>query len=218
VNLTEQSSQRLLELHAEIVDVLRERNILRSSNNPTGDLAEHLFCNAFPSWKQERNSNTGFDAIDTQTGKSYQIKGRRCSEKDKSRQLGAIRNLDRDIPTFDFLAAIIFSENYQVQLAVLIPYPVVKLLSTRQKHTNSHRFLLRDEVCGKAGVVNVTEKLRIVKMRDTGKQNAFSGIRNSGRPDLSSPRKRSRYILPPPLFQLAHPPFRAIHTPPQPID
>jgi hypothetical protein len=34
---------RLLTFHAKIADELRERGITRTANNPTGDLAEHLF-------------------------------------------------------------------------------------------------------------------------------------------------------------------------------
>jgi hypothetical protein len=151
------SSQDLLGLHAQIGELLRARDILRSSNNPTGDLAEHLFCKALPSWERKRNSHAGFDAIDKQTEVRYQIKGRRCTVKDKSRQLGAIRNL-KDKP-FDVLAVVIFSKNYGVQRAALIPWAVVDLLSERQKHTNSHRFLLRDDVWNKTEVRDVTKEL-----------------------------------------------------------
>ena len=45
----------------------------RSANNPTGSLAEFLFCRAF-SWQQASNLEKGFDASDGD-GKRYQIKG-----------------------------------------------------------------------------------------------------------------------------------------------
>jgi hypothetical protein len=89
MNLAELSSQALLALHAQIVALLCERKILRTSNNPVGDLAEHLFCKA-NGWKPEVNSRSGFDVI-SPDGIKYQIKGRRCSPQDKSRQLSAIR-------------------------------------------------------------------------------------------------------------------------------
>jgi hypothetical protein len=31
-------------MHAEVSQELRQRGVIRSSNNPIGDLAEHLFC------------------------------------------------------------------------------------------------------------------------------------------------------------------------------
>ena len=43
-------------------DELRTRGITRSSNNPTGDLAEDLFCKAF-GWKQVGNSQLNIGAI-----------------------------------------------------------------------------------------------------------------------------------------------------------
>lgn len=37
----------LLVLHAAVSEELRWRGVTRSSNNPVGDLAEHLFYRAF---------------------------------------------------------------------------------------------------------------------------------------------------------------------------
>jgi hypothetical protein len=50
--LRAKSIAELLALHAAVSEELRERNVLRSANNPTGDLAEYLFCKAF-GWAQE---------------------------------------------------------------------------------------------------------------------------------------------------------------------
>jgi hypothetical protein len=160
MNLAELSSQALLALHAQIVEVLRERKILRSSNNPTGDLAEHLFCKA-RGWPPEDNSSPGVDVISPE-GTRYQIKGRRCKDQDKLRQLSAIRNLDD--AQFDFLVGVIFSLDYKIQRAVIIPYAVVKELATLDSHTNSHRFLLRDAVWNTPLVRDVTDELRAVEL------------------------------------------------------
>jgi hypothetical protein len=62
MNLARLSPKDLLQLHARIGEELRARGIIRSANNPTGDLAEHLFCKAF-GWKQSGNSNPNIDAI-----------------------------------------------------------------------------------------------------------------------------------------------------------
>jgi len=160
MNLDELSSQALLALHAQIVEVLRDRKILRTSNNPVGDLAEHLFCKAY-GWDPEVNSRPGYDVISPDKTR-YQIKGRKCSPQDKSRQLSAIRNLaDAD---FDILVGIIFSPDYSVYRAALIPYAIVERLAKPQTHTNSHRFMLTDEVWNVAGVQDITEKLRAVEL------------------------------------------------------
>jgi hypothetical protein len=86
IDLAALSAPELLSLHGRVADMLRERGVTRSSNNPTGDLAEHLFCKAF-GWQQENNSKAQFDAV-APNGDKYQIKGRRVTRHNKSRQLG----------------------------------------------------------------------------------------------------------------------------------
>lgn len=162
MNLTDLSCKDLLAHYAQIECLLRRRDILRTSNNPTGDLAEYLFCTA-RKLDREKNSRLGFDAIGPD-GKRYQIKARRCAPQDKSRQLSAIRNLDD--ADFNFLVGIIFSLDYTIQQAALIPYAVVKecVKLSPDSHTNSHRFLLRDDVWEKPGVEDITEELKAVDL------------------------------------------------------
>lgn len=105
----------LLGIHVGIMEELRRRGGARSANNPTGKLAEFLFCRAF-SWKQASNSQKGFDARDGD-GKRYQIKGRHFHQRNKSRQLSAIRNFDG----FDVLATVLFDGQYRVSRAALNP-------------------------------------------------------------------------------------------------
>ncbi len=80
----------LLAGYGALLDELRRREIVRSSNNPLSDYAERLFCDAFR-WKREANSSSGHDASDA-AGVRYQIKGRRLTRHNRSRQLSAIRN------------------------------------------------------------------------------------------------------------------------------
>jgi hypothetical protein len=47
MNIADLTVPQLLVLHTQIYDELRKRGILRSANNPTGDLSEYLFCKAF---------------------------------------------------------------------------------------------------------------------------------------------------------------------------
>jgi hypothetical protein len=161
MNLEKLSFKELLAHHTGLEKEWSRREIKRTSNNFTGDLAEYLFLQAFRSWDRQSNSNAGFDAIDNK-GVKYQIKGRRCTEQNKSRQLGAIRNLKDKDKSFNVLAAVIFSEDYGIKHAALIPYEVVKRRCSNklQIHTNSHRFLLTEDVWNEPGVKDITEKLR----------------------------------------------------------
>jgi hypothetical protein len=158
VDLTGLTPPQLLLLHSEVADELRVRGITRSSNNPTGDLAEYLFCRAF-GWKQAENSQANVDAIGPD-GRRYQIKGRRITRFNKSRQLSAIRDMAGS--HFDFLAAVLFKEDYSVMRAALIPHAIALERSTYVGRTNSHRFLLRDGIWNAPHVRDVTKELRDV--------------------------------------------------------
>jgi hypothetical protein len=60
---------------------------------------------------------------------------------------------------FDFLAAVIFTEDYRVLRAAIVPRAVVEERATFVAHTNSHKFLLRDDVWNAPGVRDVTPNL-----------------------------------------------------------
>lgn len=151
----------LLLLHSDIMEELRRRGIVRSANNPTGDLAEYIFCKAFD-WAREGNSKAGFDASCKRTKKKYQIKARRVTSRNKSRQLSAIRELDNC--HFDFLAGIIFNERYEVAKAIIVPHSSIRGRCTYVEHTNSHKLLLHDDVWKLPGAKDVTKKLQGVKL------------------------------------------------------
>lgn len=147
----------LLLLHARIGESLRDRGVVRSANNPTGDLAEYLFCKAFD-WEQAPNSERGFDATGDD-GLRYQIKGRRIHRRNKSRQLSAIRNLSSR--PFDVLAGVLFDDNFTIIRASLVPFAVVERRATYVAHTNSSKFMLQDDVWDIEGVIDVTKKLML---------------------------------------------------------
>lgn len=149
------SELALLNLHADALEELRRRGTIRSSNNPVGDYAETLFCRAF-SWEQAPNSEKDADAIGGD-GVRYQIKGRRLTRHNGSRQLGALRRLPEK--NFDVLAGVLFKEDFSVQRAALVPHSVVVDRAKYVKATNSWRFILTDDIWSCNGVVDVTRKL-----------------------------------------------------------
>ena len=147
----------LLGLHGDIMNELRNRGVVKTSNNPTGDYAESLFQRAFD-WTLQRNSAAGYDATGND-GIKYQIKSRRRTKFNDSRQLGAIRNLDRQ--DFHCLAAVIFDEDYSVSRAIIIPRQILSRMRSRySEHVNATIFHLTDEVWRFDGIVDVTEELR----------------------------------------------------------
>ena len=159
-DLTALSPSELLALHARIGEELRQRGLTRSANNPVGDLAEHLFCKAFY-WTRARNSESNLDAVDSK-GIRYQIKGRRLTQHNGSRQLSAIRDLDGK--HFDVLAGVLFSADYGILRAALVPRTIVTDRATFVQRTNSHRFILHNDLWDAPGVQDVTKVLQAVEL------------------------------------------------------
>ena len=154
--LTTLAVRELLQLNASIGDELRARKICRTSNNPVGDVAEYLFHVAFD-WTLETNSKAGFDAICPKLGR-IQIKSRRVSVHNPSRQAGDIRNLDKKL--FDYLAGVVFDHSYGVHVAMLVPHQLVLERATDIHHTRSSRIYLRDDWLLINGVRDMTEEIK----------------------------------------------------------
>lgn len=146
----------LLRVYNTILLELRATGAIRSNNNPVADFAEHLFCEAFD-WTLATKSTKGHDATSSD-GIRFEIKARRLSNENGSRQLSAIRDLDGQ--HFDYLAGVLFEPDFSVYRAAIIPWKVVVDRANHVQSTNSAKFLLRDDVWEIPNVQDVTERLR----------------------------------------------------------
>ncbi len=155
MDLSSLQTKDLLRLQSEVIAELRTRGILRTMNNPVGDYAEWLVASAL-GFKLANNSSAGHDA-ESEDGKKIQIKARRVSPANKSRQLGVIRNLDKG--DFDELIAVIFSESYEVVEAVSIPHAVISEYSTYRPHVNGHVLNLRGKLLSDGRVRDIRAEL-----------------------------------------------------------
>lgn len=151
--------QSLLKAYAEILRELRKRNLIRSTNNPVADIAETLVAIALK-LELVGGSTTGHDAISTMNGLRYEVKGRRVTTENKSRQLSFIRGLDKD--HFDFLVGVLFDEDFEILKACIIPRATVRRLAKYVKHVNGWRLILADSVWNEAGVEDMSETLRLL--------------------------------------------------------
>jgi predicted RNA-binding Zn-ribbon protein involved in translation (DUF1610 family) len=147
--------RQLLSAYGALMDELKRRGIVRSSNNPVADYAEALVCQAL-GLSREVPSRAGFDALG-RDGRRYQIKGRRLTEQDSSTQLGAIRNLGQR--PFDLLAAVAFGTDLSVRYAALIPIELVAEKGRFSCHTNAHVFHFRRGLLEDARVTDITAAL-----------------------------------------------------------
>ena len=142
MDLRELSVKELLQLHSSIINELKRRKIVRTKNNPVGDYTEWLVAKGL-GLELAGNSSACYDGIDSE-GVKFQIKGRRVTPDNKSRQLSAIRKLDEK--NFDQLAAVIFDENYEIIDAVLIPHKVIGEYAKYRNHVNAHILLLKGPI------------------------------------------------------------------------
>jgi len=139
--LLEMSDTELAKTWARCMRQLRVRNLVRTSNSPTGDYAERICCERF-GLERKGFSEKSIDAIDVH-GVRYQIKARRLTPENPSRQLGAIRDIEKQ--PFDVLLAVYFNEDLDVQEIWSIPHEVVKEAEFIAR-TNSTRFVLTQKV------------------------------------------------------------------------
>ncbi|HEY9201587.1 MAG TPA: hypothetical protein VIQ81_08330 [Gammaproteobacteria bacterium] len=142
MELREKSVKELLQLQSEIINELKRRKVVRTKNNPLGDYTEWLVAKGL-GLELATNSSAGYDGIDSE-GIKIQIKARRITPENKSRQLGAIRNLEGK--DFDQLAAVIFNENYEIIDALLIPYEVIGEYAKFRNHVNAHIMHLKGPI------------------------------------------------------------------------
>jgi hypothetical protein len=148
----------LLKLHGAVLDELRRREVVRTSNSPVGDYAELLFATAF-GWELANSSAAGHDATD-KDGLRYQIKSRRLTKHNGSRQLSFLRRLPEK--KFDFLAAALFDGACEVQRAIILPHDGLEARCRFSKHANGWLFRLEDSCWDMTGARDVTNEIRAV--------------------------------------------------------
>ena len=150
------STTQLLHSYVQILDELRARKIIRTANSPIGDYAEWLVVNRL-GLTLKGNSQSGYDAEDS-SGVKYQIKGRRLTPLNHSRQLGAIRNLNNH--DFDYLIAVLFNEQVEVEKVWKIPHEIIGKYSNYREHVNAHILILRDNILSDPLVEDLTSQFR----------------------------------------------------------
>ena len=161
IKFNKQTDKDLLEVYAELMEEMRIRKLIRSNNNPVSDYAEKLVIEKF-GLELCSKSTTGYDAINTKTKVKFQIKARRLTKHNKSRQLGVIRNIDEKL--FDFLIVILFDDLFNVVEAYKVPFPVV--FKTAKEHgrwnDQQHGYILHadNKLTSKAKVIDITSKFK----------------------------------------------------------
>lgn len=157
-DLSAASTSGLLRLYSSIIDELLDRGVVRSTNNPVADYAERLTARAFD-LKLAGKSVSGYDAI-ARSGLRYQVKARRITRQNGSRQLGFIRSLEPGKEPFDFLVGILFDSDFAVVRAALVPVAVVHDRVVWAEPVKAWRLMLSDAVWTLPDVRDITDEIR----------------------------------------------------------
>jgi len=156
-NLKDAGTPELLSLFAQVLDQLRDREVVRSGNDPVADYCESLVVRAL-NLARKGGSNKGCDALDDLTGKRYEIKGRRITRFNPSTQLSVFRELDSC--HFDYLAGVLLDSDFTVTRACCVPWAVVKECATYRNHVNGWIMHLAPSVWERSGVRDITQELK----------------------------------------------------------
>lgn len=124
------SDGELLQLWSRLMAELRERKVVRSSNNPVGDHCELLVAARFKV-SPVGGSNPGYDLIRDGNVK-VQVKGRRVQSR--AHQVGhwsVMHGLDEH--AFDEVVAVVLDEDFSVREAWTVPWAAADRLKRWNK-------------------------------------------------------------------------------------
>jgi hypothetical protein len=125
------STGDLLRDWAAVMRELRRRDVIRTNNNPVGDIAEAIVHGHYGG-ERASFSQAGWDVL-TPEGERIQVKAARSTPTNKRTNLSPIR--DRD---YDSVVAVLFDEDFQVMDALKVSREVAEELATYKAHINGH--------------------------------------------------------------------------------
>lgn len=136
----ERTTSQLLRDWAAVMLELRRRDVVRTNNNPTGDIAEAIVAQHFGG-ERGSFSEKGWD-VQTPAGERIQVKAMRQVPGSNRRNLSPIRDED-----YDTVVVVIFDENFTVTEGLQLERATVEDLFPRREHVNGR-------------IITVTRKLR----------------------------------------------------------
>ncbi|HZJ50617.1 MAG TPA: hypothetical protein VFF07_07135 [Actinomycetota bacterium] len=148
---------QLLSTYRSILRELRKREVIRTTNAPTGDYAEFLVARLL-GVKLAPNSERSWDLRD-QDDKTLQVKSRVVANPRTAgeRQLSPFRSFG-----FDEMAIVLFDDDYRVWRAVRLPVTVAEERSTYRPHVNGHILFAKDQLLNDPLAIDITSELQAV--------------------------------------------------------
>lgn len=145
MNLKKATIGELLALSRQVLVELRQREVVRTTNAPTGDYAEWLVRRVVKG-ELEPNSKRSWDLV-TPDGERLQIKARVVVDpRDRGqRQLSPFRSWD-----FDAAVVVLFDGEFKVWKAARFPTVDMKRRARHSKHVNGELVFATDDVLKEA--------------------------------------------------------------------
>lgn len=141
----------LLRIYRSVLRELLRRGVVRTSNPPTGDLAELLIAKAFDGVLAP-NSEKSFD-VEASDGRRIQVKSRvLAGGLRRERQLSTIRTWD-----FTHLAVILFGPDYTIARASLMSVAVAQQAATEDRHVRGNRLMALDAFLDRPDIEDITD-------------------------------------------------------------
>lgn len=123
------ATRELLSLWARTLRELHDRDVVRTFNNPIGDIAEALVAVHFGG-ERGSFSQKSWD-VRTPAGELLQVKALRRTGKRTRRNLSPVRS-----DSYTAVIVVIFTEDLRVEQAIRIPEAVVSKLFAVRPHVN----------------------------------------------------------------------------------
>lgn len=134
ISLAPLDDAELVRLFGRVMRELKDRDIVRSGNNPIADIAERLVA-AHYSGEVAAPNEPSYDVI-AADGRRLQVKALRRTRGSRS-NLSALRS-----HRFDALVAVVFEEDLEVEGAYEIPLTVVEEYQGWSSTWKAHRLAL----------------------------------------------------------------------------
>jgi hypothetical protein len=139
IDLSKLTTRELLALWAQSLRELRDREVVRTFNNPIGDIAEALVALRYDG-ERGSFSQASWD-VRTPSGELLQVKALRRTGAKTRRNLSPVRS-----DGYDAVIVVIFTEDLRVDETIRIPQAVVNEL-----------FAWNDHIAGR--IITLTKKL-----------------------------------------------------------
>lgn len=179
VDLSSMTIAELLRLWAGTMTELRTRDVVRTANNPVGDIAEAIVHEHYGGTRGSF-SQKGWDVQDL-NGRRIQVKGMRKTGQRGRRNLSAIRDSD-----YDLVVIVVFDRDFILTTALEVPREVVENLFAIRPYVNGRIITVTDALLRHPKVSAIDMTAAYERLDTLGKSSIESGPTNVTEPDLGN--------------------------------